>query len=129
VLVAGRFTLVDRQAAPLLDDCAAHDLAAIVAAPFNSGLLAHVRIPADPRFDYVDAPADVVAAAQECARACERHGIALPAVALRFGLRHPASACVLAGMRSPAEVEQNLAWLRAPLPEALWGELPPPARS
>ena len=127
VLVAGRYTLVDRRAAPLLEECAAHAVAAVVAAPFNSGLLAHARAPAEPRFDYVDAPADVVASARECARVCARHGAALPAAALRFGLRRPATASVLAGMRTAAEVEQNLARMAAPLPDALWEELPAPA--
>ncbi len=60
VLVAGRYTLVDRTAAALLDDCAARGVAAIVAAPFNSGLLAHEQVPDAARFDYLDAPADVV---------------------------------------------------------------------
>jgi D-threo-aldose 1-dehydrogenase len=128
VLIAGRYTLVDRTATGLLDDCAARGVSAIVAAPFNSGLLAHEQVPDTARFDYVDAPADVVACARDCEHACARHRVALPAAALRFGLRHPATACVLAGMGTAAEVTQNLAWLRAPLPEALWDDLPAPAR-
>ncbi|HEY3775839.1 MAG TPA: aldo/keto reductase [Solirubrobacteraceae bacterium] len=129
VLVAGRYTLVDRTATALLEECRDHGVAAIVAAPFNSGLLAHDHSSGEPRFDYGDAPADVVACAAECARVCSRHGVPLPAAALRFGLRHPAAACVLAGMRTAVEVNANRAWLEAPLPEELWAELPPPARA
>ncbi|HLI60746.1 MAG TPA: aldo/keto reductase [Solirubrobacteraceae bacterium] len=129
VLAAGRFTLIDRTAATLLDECAARGVSAVVAAPFNSGLLASADIPADARFDYARAPADVMACARACARICARHGVALPAAALRFGLRHPATACVLAGMGSAAEVRQNLAWLRTPIPDDLWAELPAPARA
>jgi aryl-alcohol dehydrogenase-like predicted oxidoreductase len=129
VLVAGRYTLVDRTATSLLEECGDHDVAAIVAAPFNSGLLIRDDIAGGPRFDYGEAPPDVVACARDCARVCARHGVPLPAAALRFGVRHPASACVLAGMRTAAEVEANLAWLQASLPEELWAELPPPART
>jgi D-threo-aldose 1-dehydrogenase len=128
VLVAGRYTLVDRTAAALLDDCAARGVAAIVAAPFNSGLLAHEQVPDAARFDYLDAPADVVSVARACARVCAGHGVALPAAALRFGLQHPATACVLAGMGTAAEVAQNLAWMAAPVPPELWSQLPAPAR-
>ena len=129
VLVAGRYTLVDRRAQPLLEDCAAHGVGAIVAAPFNSGLLASEEVSGDARFDYVRAPDDVVACARQCARVCARHDATLPAAALQFGLRHPATVSVLAGMRTAAEVEQNLAWMEVRLAPALWDELPAPARA
>ena len=128
VLVAGRYTLIDRTAEPLLDDCERRGVAVVAAAPFNSGLLSRPEPPADARFDYGPAPDDVLASARACARVCAAHGVALPQAALRFALEHPAVACVLAGMRTAAEVRQAIAWLEAPLPPELWGQLPRAAR-
>lgn len=128
VLVAGRFTLIDRTAETLLDECARRGVAAVAAAPFNSGLLSRPDPSADARFDYGPAPDDVLAAARACARLCAANGVALPQAALRFPLQHPAVSCVLAGMRTAPEVRQSVAWFTAPVPPELWERLPPPAR-
>ena len=45
VMIAGRWTLADRTARPLLDRCAERGVAVLAAAPFNSGLLARPRTP------------------------------------------------------------------------------------
>ncbi len=60
---------------------------------------------------------------QRLAAACGRHGVPLAAAAIQFPLRHPAVASVLLGMRSPAEVEENVALFDRELPDALWDEL------
>jgi len=54
---------------------------------------------------------------------CERHGVSLATASLRFPLAGPAVVCALAGARSPAEVERNVASLCAPIPADLWAEL------
>lgn len=128
VLVAGRWTLVDRSAEPLLDECLDRDVAVIAAGVFNSGLLAQRDPSADGRFDYGPVPADVLDAARACARVCEEHGTTLPTVALRFPLRHPAVTSVLVGMRTPTDCAQDLAGLGANLDEGLWAELPDAVR-
>ncbi|HEY2652505.1 MAG TPA: aldo/keto reductase, partial [Solirubrobacteraceae bacterium] len=126
VMVAGRWTLIDRSAAPLLDDCAQNDVAAVVAAPFNSGLLARPDPPDGAMFDYGPAPQDVLFRARACAHACELRGTELPAAALQFPLRAPAVVSVVAGMRTEAQVESNLSWFTSEIDTCLWGELPPP---
>ena len=47
----------------------------------------------------------------------------LAAAALQFPLRHAAVANVVAGMRTPGEVAQNLALMRVDIPDALWDAL------
>jgi D-threo-aldose 1-dehydrogenase len=128
VLVAGRYTLIDRSAGALLEECADRGVRVVAAAPFNSGLLARDEPPAQATFDYGPAPDDVLAAARDCAQVCAAHGVLLPAAALQFPLRHPAVTCVLAGMRSAAEVRDAIAWSQAALPDALWDALPAPRR-
>jgi len=128
VLAAGRWTLVDQSAAPLLDDCLEREVGLVAAGVFNSGLLS-VAAPADDAlFDYEPAPPDVLAAARACAAVCENHGATLPAAALQFPLRHPAISSVVVGMRSVEDCAADVAALTASLDERLWSELPAAVR-
>jgi D-threo-aldose 1-dehydrogenase len=124
VMVAGRWTLVDRSAAPLLRDCLEHGVEVVAAGVFNSGLLSQLEPSEDAYFDYAPAPADVLAAARACARVCKTRGTTLPAAALQFPLRHPAIKSIVIGMRSEQDCAQNVRSLGASIDEALWDELP-----
>jgi D-threo-aldose 1-dehydrogenase len=128
VMVAGRWTLVDRSAAPLLEDCIEREVAVVAAAPFNSGLLSRREPARDAQFDYGRAPADLLEAARGCARACEVRGTTLPAAALQFALRDPAVCTVVAGMRTAEQCASNLEWASEQIDERLWSELPEPVR-
>lgn len=134
VLIAGRYTLLEQKSLEgLLDLCAKQDVAVVVGAPFNSGLLAHDEPPADATWNYGPAPARMLARARALATACAAAGVRLPAAALQFPLAHRAVVSVLAGMRSPAEVAADAEMIREPLPATLWtslvqlGLLPPEA--
>jgi D-threo-aldose 1-dehydrogenase len=123
VMLAGRWTLLDRTGRRLLDACASSGVAVVAAAPFNSGLLA-VDEPADGAyFDYGPASPDILARARGLAEVCRRHGITLPAAALRFPLRHPAVASVVCGMRTAEQVATTLERFAAGIPESAWVEL------
>ena len=119
VMVAGRYTLIDRSAAPLLDDCRARDVSVVAAAPFNSGLLARDDAP----YDYRAPVPDEVARVRALREAAVRHGVAPVAAALQFPLRHPSVERVVAGMRTPAEVSANTRAMREQVPEAYWREV------
>ncbi|WP_277212368.1 aldo/keto reductase [Isoptericola croceus] len=123
VMLAGRWSLLDRSGEPLLDACAERDVSVVAAAPYNSGLLARPRPPADATFDYQRADPAVLHRAHTMADACERHGVSLPEVALQFPLRHPAVVSVVAGMRTAAQVSESVRRFSVPVPEALWAEL------
>ncbi|MDX6201442.1 MAG: D-threo-aldose 1-dehydrogenase [Frankiales bacterium] len=123
VMLAGRWTLLERAGLPLLDRCQERGVSVVVAAPFNSGLLARPEPPDDARHDYAPAPARLLARARRLAEECRRHGAVLPQAALQFPLRHPAVAAVVAGMASPAEVVADVGWVEAPVPEALWAAM------
>jgi D-threo-aldose 1-dehydrogenase len=119
VMLAGGCTLLDRGAeAEFLPHAARHGIGVLVAAPFETGLLA-----GQARFRYGQAPPEVLARVAAMEAACARHGVPLAAAALQFPLRHAAVASVVAGHQSPAQIAQNLAWLRLPIPAALWDEL------
>ncbi len=122
-MLAGGYTLLEHAALDgFLPHCTAHEIAVIVASPFNSGILATGPV-ADARFFYQPAPPDVLARARRLAAVCDRHRVPLGAAALQFCLAHPAVATALCGYRSREEVDTNLAWSTQPIPVALWDEL------
>jgi D-threo-aldose 1-dehydrogenase len=120
VMLAGRWTLLDRSGAPLLDECASRGVSVVAAAPFNSGLLAQAWPPDDANFNYRPAGPALLGRARDLARICTEHGVDLPTVAVQFPLRHPAVVSVVSGMRTPEQVESTLARLTTPVPDELW---------
>jgi D-threo-aldose 1-dehydrogenase len=118
-LVAGRYTVLDRDAADeLLPLCVERGIAVIAGGVFNSGILA-----GGTTFDYEAASPEVVARVEGLRGTCTRHGVPLPAVAVQFPLRHPAVTCALVGCRTPAEVAEDVRLADLELPAALWDEL------
>lgn len=124
VMLAGRYTLLEQGA---LDDVlpAAVELGkgVIAVGAFNSGLLARDRPPAGAKYEYADAPSEVVARAVRIAEICEEHGTTLPAAAIAFPFGHPAVVNVTLGMRSAEEVARNVELHARPVPGALWEHL------
>jgi D-threo-aldose 1-dehydrogenase len=75
VMLASRWTLLDRSGEPLLDACAERGVSVVAAAPYNSGLLAARRPPDDALYDYRQADSSLLRRAHAMADACERHGV------------------------------------------------------
>lgn len=123
VMVAGRWTLLDRSALPLLTACAAAGVAVAAAAPFNSGILAQDDLPADPTFDYRAPPPTILVAAQAIGRICRDFGVRLPHAALRFPLTHPAVVSVVAGMSTPSEAHDAVGAFKSTVPPDLFAEI------
>ena len=122
-MLAGRYTLLDHTALDtFLPDCLRRGIAVLMAAPFNSGILATGATPGRHVLLYGTAP-EIVERTQRIEAICARHGVALAAAALQFPLAHPAVASVVIGMRSAREVAENVAHCRAPIPAAFWDEL------
>lgn len=121
VLLAGRWTLLDRSGGPLLEQCARRGVQVVLGGVFNSGLLANPRPGAT--FDYAAAPAHLLAAAHRLRRVCDAVEVALPAAAVQFAMRHPAVHTVLVGARSPEEIEADVAYAHTSLPDELWSAL------
>lgn len=121
VLIAGRWTLLDRSAAHvLLPLCVQRGVRVIVGGVFNSGALAD---PDNGTFDYGAVPHEVRRHIDALAAACKRHGVPLPAAALQHPLRHEAVTSIVVGCRTPEEVATNAALLTVDIPAELWAEL------
>jgi D-threo-aldose 1-dehydrogenase len=122
VITHNRYTLLDREAAPLLDVAHSRGLAVANAAPYGSGILAKGPS-AYPRYMYREAPPGMVERAQRMEATCARHGVPLAAAALQFSLRDPRITATIVGMTHPERIQQTLDLARIPIPEALWDEL------
>ncbi|MGK3940010.1 aldo/keto reductase [Streptomyces caeruleatus] len=124
VMLAGRYTLLDQSA---LDDVlpAAQESGKSVVAVgvFNSGLLSRQWPEEGMKYDYQDAPAELVARARAIAEVCEAHGTTLPAAAIAFPLTHPRVVNVTLGMRTAEQVTRNAQLHGSTVPGALWDDL------
>jgi D-threo-aldose 1-dehydrogenase len=124
LMVAGRYTLLEQPAAPaLIPACRERGVGIVVAGAFNSGLLSTSTPGPGARYEYGDAPAEVVAKAQRLATVCGQYGVELPAAALQFPLREPVVRSVVLGATEPAHIEQNVARIAGPIPDDLWKQL------
>lgn len=122
-LLAGRYSLLEQTAlAPLLTLCERRQIGVIIGGAFNSGILVS-HVGGHRKFNYGDAPRDVVEKAERLRQVCEALDVEMPAAALQFPLAHPAVVSVIVGSRSAAEIDHAVRWLERPLPDVLWDEL------
>ncbi|MET0304230.1 MAG: aldo/keto reductase, partial [Microbacteriaceae bacterium] len=124
MMVAGRYTLLDRSADEELLPLALERGVGIVAAGvYNSGLLSSPTVPDDAKLDYAPAPAEVIAEARRVAAICEQYGATLPDAAVQFALRHPAVVSVVLGTRTPAQAHSGVDRYSVPLGDDLWAAI------
>ena len=123
VMLAGRWTLLDRSGERLVAECSDRGVALVAAAPFNSGLLARDRPEQGAHFNYGPASDELLRRAHELADICERHGTHLPAAALQFALRSPAVVSVVVGQRSSAQVASTLQLAEETITDVAWSAL------
>ena len=122
-MLAGRYTLLDHTAGEsFLPMCEKRGIGVLMAAPFNSGILATGAVPGATYF-YTPAEPEIVERVKRMEAVCARHGVAIASAALQFPLRHRAVTSVVTGMRDAEEAKANLAHVRASIPAAFWDEL------
>ncbi|MBA1156119.1 aldo/keto reductase [Microvirga mediterraneensis] len=118
VMLAGRYTLLEQMSLPLLEECARVGTGIVIAGPFNSGILAGSN-----KFDYADAPPDVVRRVHALKAVCDAFDVPLPAAAFRFPLAHPAVVSCVTGARDAEQLHTNVAWFEKSIPDELWTAL------
>jgi D-threo-aldose 1-dehydrogenase len=123
VMLAGRWTLLDRSGEPLLAACLERGVSVVAAAVFNSGLLARSWPPDGAPFNYGPASEQVLVRARALARVCEERGTTLPEAAACFALRHPAVTCVVVGAGSADHVTMAAQRVTAELTDSTWQAL------
>lgn len=122
VMIAGRYTLLDRSAQKdLLPACLERNVTIIAAGVFNSGVLANPKPGA--HYNYAEASPEVVLRAQQIKAVCERYDVDVRAAGIQFPLLHPAVEAVAVGARTDTQIAGNIASLQAPIPQSLWDEV------
>lgn len=122
-LLAGRYTLLEQDSLDaFLPLCEERGAAVVVGGGFNSGILATGAVEG-AKYNYAPAPQDVMKKVAAIEAVCADHGVPLPAAALQFVVAHPAVPTFMAGTRTVAQLDQNLAWFDHPIPAAFWSDL------
>jgi D-threo-aldose 1-dehydrogenase len=122
LITHNRFTLVNRNAEPMLDLAAARGIAVFNAAPYASGALAKGAA-SQQRYVYQVATEAVLKPIRRVEEVCARHGIPLGAAALQFSLRDPRIASTICGVSRPERIHETLEWANWPISAQAWQEL------
>jgi D-threo-aldose 1-dehydrogenase len=119
IMLAHGWNLLCVDGAEVILECQQRGIAVHNAGVYCSGLLVS-------RDTYFCSPAseDIRSRAAQWGELSEAHGVALPAVAIAFGLWPSAVSHVVCGMRTEGELQQALGWLEEAgrVPDKLWSE-------
>ena len=122
LITHNRFTLVNRNATPMIDYAVSKGIAVLNAAPYAGGVLAK-GTDSFQRYVYQKATAEMLDPVKRVEAVCAKHGVPPGAVALQFSTRDPRITATICGVSRPERVRETLAWADWPIPEALWAEL------
>jgi D-threo-aldose 1-dehydrogenase len=122
VLLAGRYTVLDQiGATEFLPKAVERNISVLGAGVYNSGVLV---TPVDgSTYNYAPAPQDILDKARTVHEILAPHGVSPESVGLQFPLRHPAVKAIVTGVRSVAELVENIAAFDAPIPDGVWLDL------
>lgn len=119
-LSATQYTLLQHKKAlqRMLPTAQERGVGIVVGGAFNSGALL-----GGPYFDYKEASAEIKERVKQFEEIAQRHDVSLKAAALQFSTAHPAVAAVIPGSTRPERIKEDLAAMKADIPEAFWQEL------
>lgn len=120
ILMAGRYTLLDRSAeAELIPLCAKRGTSFVIGGVFNSGIMATGPIEG-ATFDYMEAGPDIRAKVAAMEKIANEVGTDLATAALHFPYEEPVVASVLLGTAKASSLARNLEALDKPFDKSLF---------
>jgi len=122
VMLAGRYTLLEQPALDALAEFQQAGISVFSAGLYNSGILATGTV-SGAKYNYQNAPAEIIARVKRLEAVCARHGVRLKAAAAQFVRAHPAITSIVLGADSVAQIEENVAVFNEPIPAAFWQDL------
>ena len=122
VLTHNRYTLVNRNADPLIKLALERGMAVFNAAPYAGGAFAKGTA-SFRRYVYQEAGDETLEPLRCIEAICARYGVPAGAVALQFSLRDPRITSTICGVSKPERVAETVAWAAVPVPDALWEEV------
>ena len=121
LITHNRYTLVNRNAEPMLELARERGIAVLNAAPYAGGALA--KGAGYGRYVYQEATEGMLAPVRRVEEICARHGVPPGAAALQFSLRDPRITATICGVTRPERVQETLDWAAWPIGEEAWAEL------
>lgn len=122
ILMAGRYTLLDRSAEKeLLPLCRRRGTSFVIGGVFNSGIMATGPVPG-ATFNYSTASAEVKERVRRMQEIAEAEGADLATAALQFPFREQAVASVLLGTTKASSLRRNMDALKTPLDPSIFGK-------
>ena len=122
LITHNRFTLVNRNAEPMMELAGRRGIAVLNAAPYASGALAKGAANAG-RYVYQVASEEVLQPIRRVEEVCARHGIPLGAAALQLSVRDPRITSTICGISRPERIQETLDWADWPISAEAWAEL------
>ena len=89
---------------------------------YNSGILATGAVPG-AKYNYAPAPEAILERVRKIEQVCRECSVPLKAASLQFVLGHPAIPTNIPGVRTVAQLDDNLQTFRADIPAEFWVEL------
>ena len=122
VMLAGRYTLLEQNSLKtFLPLCEKNKVDILLAAPFNSGILAGSE--KNLNWNYAKASKELIDKVNSLKRICDNYNIPLAAAAIQFPLAHPVVKTVVTGAVNVKELEDNVSYLDVKIPNDFWQEL------
>ena len=122
VMLAGRYTLLEQNSLKtFLPLCEKNKVDILLAAPFNSGILAGSE--KNLNWNYTKASKELIDKVNSLKRICDNYNIPLAAAAIQFPLAHPVVKTVVTGAVNVKELEDNVSYLDVKIPNDFWQEL------
>lgn len=123
-MIAGRYTLLEQGALPLLNYCHDHNIAILGASIYNSGILATgTHALSTPTYNHSPASDDISHRVKKIETICAEFGVSIHTVATQFSIAHPAIKSLVVGFQKDTEVQAYLNAIAQELPSGLWGRL------
>ncbi len=123
VMLAGRYSLLEQTAISGLEELRGRGIPAISAGIYNSGILATGTKGSSPKYNYQNAPSDVIARVRRLEAVCERHGVRLKAAAAQFVQANPAIISIVLGADSVEQIRETISVFKEPISAAFWEDL------
>lgn len=122
-MVANCFTLLNNNITDsFTGECEQKGIDLIVAAPFNSGVLATGSKNPSAYF-YQQAPAEVIEKVKRLEALCETYNVTLGAAAIQYPLMFPLVKNVVLGMSNPKHIDKSFQWYQEEIPAEFWSDL------
>ncbi len=121
LITHNRYTLVNRNAEPMIELAMARGIAVFNAAPYAGGALA--KGASSAKYVYQEPTEAMKAPVKRVEEVCARHGVPPGAAALQFSMRDSRIAATICGVTRPERVRHTLDWASFPIGEEVWEEL------